>query len=150
MTDKLNELIEKNKHLDGIRGFFLQNRFLSNFYSCFFEYDGVMFPAAENAYQAKKDWANAKTFAYISSSDAKRLGSRVIITYPDWDNNRLIIMEEVLRAKFNDYDLGKWLLETGDQYLEETNWWGDKFWGVCNGVGENNLGKLLMKIRSEL
>jgi predicted NAD-dependent protein-ADP-ribosyltransferase YbiA (DUF1768 family) len=37
--------------------------------------------------------------------------------------------------------------------MEETNWWGDKFWGVHRtslseqGVGENNLGKLLMDIR---
>jgi predicted NAD-dependent protein-ADP-ribosyltransferase YbiA (DUF1768 family) len=28
--------------------------------------------------------------------------------------------------------------------------WGDRFWGVCNGVGENMLGKLLMQVREEL
>jgi predicted NAD-dependent protein-ADP-ribosyltransferase YbiA (DUF1768 family) len=34
--------------------------------------------------------------------------------------------------------------------LIEGNWWGDTYWGVCNGVGENHLGKLLMKIRDYL
>jgi predicted NAD-dependent protein-ADP-ribosyltransferase YbiA (DUF1768 family) len=42
------------------------------------------------------------------------------------------------------------LKATGDEELVEGNWWNDTFWGVCNGVGENNLGKLLMKIRAEL
>jgi predicted NAD-dependent protein-ADP-ribosyltransferase YbiA (DUF1768 family) len=35
--------------------------------------------------------------------------------------------------------------------LEERNSWGDSYWGTdINGVGENNLGKILMDIRSEL
>ena len=41
-------------------------------------------------------------------------------------------------------------MQTEDAELVEDNWWGDKFWGVCNGEGENHLGKLLMKIRDEL
>lgn len=32
----------------------------------------------------------------------------------------------------------------------EGNTWGDKFWGVCDGEGENHLGKLLMEVRAEL
>ena len=37
-------------------------------------------------------------------------------------------------------------------HLEEGNWWGDIFWGVDKktGAGENNLGKILMKVREEL
>jgi predicted NAD-dependent protein-ADP-ribosyltransferase YbiA (DUF1768 family) len=42
------------------------------------------------------------------------------------------------------------LLETGDAELVEGNWWDDTFWGVCNGVGQNNLGKILMDTRREL
>jgi predicted NAD-dependent protein-ADP-ribosyltransferase YbiA (DUF1768 family) len=42
------------------------------------------------------------------------------------------------------------LLETKDATLIEGNTWGDQYWGVCAGVGENHLGKLLMQIRSEL
>ena len=42
------------------------------------------------------------------------------------------------------------LMDTGDAELIEGNNWNDTFWGVCNNAGENNLGKLLMKIRAAL
>jgi predicted NAD-dependent protein-ADP-ribosyltransferase YbiA (DUF1768 family) len=34
--------------------------------------------------------------------------------------------------------------------LIEENTWGDTFWGICKGQGENHLGRLLMQIRDEL
>lgn len=42
------------------------------------------------------------------------------------------------------------LLATGNEELIEGNKHGDHFWGVCNGHGENMLGKLLMQLRAEL
>jgi hypothetical protein len=42
------------------------------------------------------------------------------------------------------------LLDTSDKVLIEENNWNDTFWGVCNGVGENNLGRLLMQVRGEI
>jgi predicted NAD-dependent protein-ADP-ribosyltransferase YbiA (DUF1768 family) len=40
---------------------------------------------------------------------------------------------------------------TENYKLEERNNWGDIWWGVnINGEGENNLGKILMKVRNEL
>ena len=60
-------------------------------------------------------------------------------------------MYEVCYAKFiQNPRLAKWLIETGDEILVEGNTWNDKFWGVCNGEGANNLGKILMAIRTEL
>ena len=59
-------------------------------------------------------------------------------------------MEDFLRQKFTDSDLKEKLLATGDAELIEGNHWGDVIWGVCNGIGENNLGKLLMNIRNDL
>lgn len=41
-------------------------------------------------------------------------------------------------------------MTTGNAELIEGNTWNDTFWGVCNGEGENNLGKLLMKVRTNL
>jgi predicted NAD-dependent protein-ADP-ribosyltransferase YbiA (DUF1768 family) len=41
------------------------------------------------------------------------------------------------------------LIDTGNEELCEFNTWGDTFYGVCNGVGKNILGKLLMEIRDE-
>lgn len=52
--------------------------------------------------------------------------------------------------------LKKKLLETGDAELIEGNYWHDNTWGQCycprckNKIGENHLGKLLMKIRESL
>ena len=56
-------------------------------------------------------------------------------------------MEFVLRQKFAHPDLLAMLLATGDMELVEDNDWDDTYWGVCNGLGQNHLGKLLMKIR---
>lgn len=37
-------------------------------------------------------------------------------------------------------------MSTTDPIIEVNNW-GDTYWGVCNGIGDNHLGKILMKIR---
>ena len=44
------------------------------------------------------------------------------------------------------------LIETGNAELLEGNTWGDTHFGVCSktGVGENVLGKILMRVREEL
>jgi predicted NAD-dependent protein-ADP-ribosyltransferase YbiA (DUF1768 family) len=61
------------------------------------------------------------------------------------------MMRKLLRQKFMKNDLYRDALrETGDQQLIEGNYWGDTFWGVCDGVGTNHLGRLLMEIRAEL
>lgn len=60
-------------------------------------------------------------------------------------------MYEICMAKFTqNEDLKEKLLATGNDILEEGNTWGDKVWGTVNGVGENKLGKILMKVREEL
>ena len=62
-------------------------------------------------------------------------------------------MEEIVRAKFTqNHALRQQLLDTGDRELREGNSWHDIFWGVDlrTGKGENHLGKILMKVRSEL
>ena len=43
-------------------------------------------------------------------------------------------------------------LTVRDAVLEEGNTWNDTFWGVHlkNGQGQNHLGRILMKIRTEL
>ena len=62
-------------------------------------------------------------------------------------------MEEVVRAKFTQNpDLAARLGATGTMPLVEGNSFGDTIWGVDakTGKGENNLGKILMKVRAEL
>ena len=57
-------------------------------------------------------------------------------------------MRDLLAQKFAVHtQLAQMLLLTGDALLVEGNTWNDTFWGVCAGVGHNNLGLLLMQQR---
>lgn len=129
-----------------------EHAFLSNFFPAKVDLEGVTFPTVEHAYQAAKtDDPNERESIRIVSAPgvAKRLG-RHVTQKANWGQMRLSTMEGLLRQKFADSELREFLLATGGEELVEGNWWGDQFWGVCNGQGENNLGKLLMKIREEL
>lgn len=69
----------------------------------------------------------------------------------NWNEVKLHIMEHFVHLKFFvDRVLGCSLIATGNAQLIEGNTWNDKFWGVCDGEGENHLGKILMKVRDDL
>ena len=69
----------------------------------------------------------------------------------DWDAVKTTYMYEIVKAKFmQNAELRIKLLETGNEHLEEGNTWGDRIWGTVNGVGQNRLGKILMRVREEL
>ncbi len=128
--------------------------FLSNFYPASLTIDGYNFFNSEAAYQAFKckNADDYDQFFELNGDEAKRLGSKIAMR-EDWDVVKLSIMERVVRAKFTQNPhLAKYLVETGDAELIEGNRWRDVFWGVHlpTGEGENNLGKILMKIRTEL
>lgn len=132
-----------------------RNVFLSNFYRFPISWKGIVLPTAEHAYQSEKptDELERETIYHaISPASAKKLGSRKFCKSirPDWDVVKNDIMLAVLVAKFSDPNMARLLLDTGDEELIEGNWWGDTYWGVCNGVGENWLGKLLMQVREGL
>lgn len=147
--EKTNDTIHDDNN---IKGFFGDYRFLSNFQPCPVFYDSFVYQSSEGAYQASKT-LNVDTrslFETMSASEAKKQGKKVILR-PDWEIVKIPIMKNILTDKFTrNIGLGNLLVATGQKYLEETNWWNDTFWGVCKGIGENNLGKTLMKIRSEL
>lgn len=124
--------------------------FLSNFYVAPVIYQGVRFENNEAAFQAAKCPERMNEFRGLNPSKAKRLGRRVKLR-PDWEEVKCDVMYQVCKAKFSQNpDLAQKLIETGDAELVEGNTWGDRIWGVCDGVGENNLGKILMRIRKEL
>jgi len=126
-------------------------RFLSNFHPCLIKRDGLTFSSVEHAYQAAKSLDPAVRAEFTESippGAAKRRGRRVKLR-PDWEEVKLDVMLGLLRRKFTQLDLRRQLLATGDAELIEDNDWGDHFWGVCMGVGENHLGKLLMQVRGE-
>lgn len=126
--------------------------FLSNFYPAEIELDGLIYPTLEHAYQASKTKSKAEREVIRKAKkpgQAKFLGKRVTLV-PDWDTVRVEVMRKLLVQKFANKVLRAELLSTGDADLEEGNYWNDRFWGVCKGRGENQLGKLLMEIREEL
>jgi ribA/ribD-fused uncharacterized protein len=127
-----------------------RNSFLSNFFPCKIRFEGITYLTSEHAFQAAKtlDIDERKLIALApTAGKAKRMGRKLKLRR-DWDSVRIEIMEAILRIKFSDPDLLTRLLETGTEELVEGNNWGDRFWGKVNGEGENQLGKLLMKIRA--
>jgi ribA/ribD-fused uncharacterized protein len=103
---------------------------------------------AESAFQAMKcvDPAERLIFSFLDGKSAKRYGRQVKLR-SDWEQIKDNVMLEVLKAKFlqNPELLKKLKRTTG--IIREDNTWGDTYWGVCNGVGRNKLGELLMIIR---
>jgi ribA/ribD-fused uncharacterized protein len=131
-----------------------QYRFLSNFYYVQhgITYESMMFFSVEHAYQAAKS-LDLNDREYIRKlnkpGEAKRYGKTVSLR-EDWQRIKIDIMFDLVRQKFKLSPYKIWLLETKDEVLIEGNTWKDTFWGVCKGIGENHLGKILMQIRNEL
>ena len=129
--------------------------FLSNFYEGkVFTYKGLKFNNTEAPFHAEKCWSRAKEFEMIRPLQSKRLGRRVLMRR-DWEQIKDRVMYDVCYAKFTqDPVLKAKLLATGNRELVEGNTHGDRCWGMTcsNGVwiGENRLGKVLMKLREDL
>lgn len=89
--------------------------------------------------------ASSAHVAFKIGQEHKRLRRR------DWDEVKVDVMREILRAKVDQHEyVRRKLLATGDRELVE-NSWRDDFWGWGpNRDGKNILGKLWMEIRSEL
>lgn len=111
------------------------------------------YPSVEHAYVAAKtlDLEQRKIIQMLpKAGEAKRFGRSKITLRADWtDSFRLSLMEDLLRQKFSIPELKEKLNSTFPHELIEQNTWGDVFFGVCKGKGENHLGKLLMKVREE-
>jgi len=132
--------------IDSIKG-----TFLSNFWECTVVHDGMRYGNAEAAFQAQKcaDKTDKYKFIALNGAQAKAMGRKVELR-EDWDAVKLGVMYEVLQAKFaQNPELYNQLKDTGTEEIVEGNWWYDKYWGVCNGEGQNHLGKLLMWIRDK-
>jgi ribA/ribD-fused uncharacterized protein len=128
-------------------------RFLSNHYPCEVRWGGHEFTSSEHAFMAAK-CVYVKDILLIQAAptpgEAKRLG-RTITLRKNWDNIKLEAMYDVVFDKFSrNKDIQKLLLDTGCATLIEGNTWNDTYWGMCNGKGENHLGKILMRVRDRL
>ena len=141
-----------NTAIMSFRGEYL---FLSNFYEGkVFTYKGLKFNNTEAPFHAEKCWSRAKDFEMVRPAQSKRLGRQVLLR-EDWEEVKDQVMYDVCYAKFTqDPVLKAKLLATGNRELVEGNTHGDRCWGMTcsNGVwiGENRLGKVLMKLRDDL
>lgn len=125
---------------------------LSNFFKCPVIVDGITYPSAENAYQAHKfsETEERIKISLMSPKESKNYPKNKAIR-PDWDDVRLNVMYNIVYAKFSQNPaLKNMLVNTSGIELIEGNTWGDTFWGVYKGKGENHLGKILMRVRDEL
>lgn len=140
-----------NNHLqiDTFRG---EYEFLSNFYREAFQYGNLIYPTSEHAFQAAKMVRDADRLRIAHAPTpriAKNLG-RSLPMWMNWDAVKQQVMLDVLRHKFNVPHMADKLTNTRNLYLIEGNTWGDIYWGVCKGIGENHLGRLLMQVRDEI
>lgn len=125
----------------------------SNPYPTAVLYEDILFPSSEHAYIAGKstDMDFRRSLVDLPWQEAKRRG-RATKLRAGWEAGlKLKVMEEVNLIKYttNQFCYDK-LMSTRGYELIEGNWWGDRYWGVCDGVGENHLGRILMKIRHQL
>lgn len=135
---------------EAITSFKGEHYFLSNFYSAPVVFEGVRYENNEAAFQAAKCPNRKQEFCGLNPSDAKRLGRQVELR-PDWEEVKDSVMYQICKEKFmQNPDIKVKLIGTKDAELVEGNDWNDTIWGVCNGVGENRLGKILMRIRDEI
>ena len=138
--------------MEAIKNFFDAYAFLSNFYHSPVKYRNLIYLNAEAAFQAQKESCEKDKEQYTRMNPAQaKLAGRNCNLREDWEEIKEQTMYEIVKAKFTQNEaLARLLLATGDAYLEEGNWWHDTTWGVCNGVGQNKLGKILMRVREEL
>lgn len=152
---EINTLIFEGDNPDQLKidSFFGDYRFLSNFYPSPMRINGVFWPTVEHAYQASKtdDVTVKQKIASLEYPGQVKRFAKQLEPKDDWVSDRIWTMTQLVRQKFKQNpELGYKLLGTQDAILIEGNNWGDRFWGQVDGKGENNLGKILMKIRNEL
>lgn len=149
---KFSKNNKESKEMTKIDKFTDDYFFLSNFAFSPITYEGIKYNCVESAFQATKtlDINERKSFSELKPQQAKAKGRKVNLR-PDWEEIKNSVMKELIILKFSSNPvLKKKLLDTGSAELIEGNTWNDTYWGVCDGAGENNLGKILMEVREIL
>lgn len=145
-----------SEKIEDVIGFYPREFYpLDNFSSFKVEYKGYLYSSAEEAFQCSlfiKDYPEISN--EIKNSHSAHEAQKIMQKNKDKvklnKKEILCLMEDILRNKIkqNPYVLKK-LLETKDYYIVEDspkdNYWG---WGLDRN-GENNLGKIWMKLRDE-
>lgn len=160
---KLEEEFEKNAisilnnqkllKIESFSGYF---EFLSNNYFSPVYNEGILYPSVSHAFQASRSSDELTKKAILNAENLFVVGkiAKRIEDPEDWHLKRLKIMEKLLRDKFRrSKELIEKLKATFPKelvmsYEEETS--GNLFWGNVNSKGQNQIGRILMKIRNDI
>jgi len=135
---------------------FYENEFyvFSNFSSFAVKWKGKLYMTSEHAYHSEK-FEDENLKEQIRNARSAHVALKITEANKDkyrddWDEIKLKVMKEILRAKVEQHPyIKKKLIESGDKKLIEDSW-RDSYWGWgSNKDGENHLGKLWMEVRNE-
>ena len=127
----------------------------SNFSAHTVEFGGIKYSTVEHAYHAQK-FTDTLLIDQIrdcgSPLEAWELSRQLKPRVREgWDSVKVDILTEIIRSKADQHqEVRDALLATGTEEIIEINP-NDSFWGNGpDGNGQNNTGKILMKVREEL
>ncbi len=129
--------------------------YLSPFSAHRIELWGETFATVEHAYHASRILPGPEREAIKSASspmnawrEGQKYKNRPDLAVPNFD--KAATMEEIFRAKLTQHqDIADILRRSGNRGLHKV--WDDAYWGTGkDGSGQNVMGKLWMKLRSEL
>lgn len=145
-----------SEKFDEIIGFYPREFYpLDNFSSFKVKVNGYLYSSLEEAFQSMLFLPDHKEISEqiknsYSAHEAQKIMHENINKVKYSNKEKLVLMEKLLRLKIeqNPYVLKK-LLETKNYTIMEDSP-KDNYWGCgINREGENNLGKLWMKLREE-
>ena len=133
--------------------------FLDNCYLCPVHWETNDYTNAESAWQSGRlsKPKSRKVFINMAPRSARLKGKGIKKIRFDWNKKKDLIMYQVVKDKFNrNEDIREKLFATGDEELVYGNLLHDNEYGNCTCPkcaeieGENKLGKILMRVRTEL
>lgn len=159
MKSKIKQFRDPDLEVSGkVVGFYEREFYpLSNFSSFQVEWRGRLWPTSEHAYQAAHFFETSpdlveKIFNARSAHEAYTIAKgNPERKLKAWHGVKIQIMEEICRAKMTQHEyVRRKLLATEDVPLVEDSP-KDSFWGWgADRQGQNELGKVWMKLRDEL
>lgn len=123
--------------------------FLDNFYEAPMIVNGIRYRNLEAVFQSFKtnDLEERKSFSDLTGAEAREKGHNMPLP-SGWDAAKDVLMMKLLRLKFQRSDLLEKLMLIEGPIVNENDY-GDTYWGVCNGQGQNKLGQFLTTIKDE-
>ena len=152
MHDRINKPGQEDKIFFYPKEFYV----FDNFSSFQIEYNGILFPTSEHAYQAMKFIkTNPEIFEKIKNARSAHDAQKIATENKDevdkeWNKKKRLIMKNILRNKINQHPyVLKKLLQSGNREIVEDSW-RDSVWGWGeNKDGQNLLGQIWMELREE-